>query len=578
MDYLFERAFSESSIIRELCKARIKLAKRRHERAFLHNIRKDHKAAHELGPQNWENIPLDIFPARRNWHRFRPVASKRGTRPSLDINVDALFRATLKLRKQEPNAAWVKNLNRVVARLRRRVLKTKRFSFSRPSITPLVKNTSLHEYRALVVFRLEDKIIDCLTAKYLRESFDELLSDSCLAFRCRQGSKAPPTIHDALARIMEVRTQVRRRDIFVAECDIRGFFDCVSHKLVLSSFEDLVGVARKNNSFFDIDARAKEILAAYLRAFSYSRDVYGSRDAKAQLKSVDSKGYYKWPREDLKALYRGKNLRAIGIPQGGALSCFIANIVLRSADQAIESVRQQSRDLLYLRYCDDMILISSTLGACNRAFENYVHALKKLRLPVHPPKSLSAYSTRKAKLKFWNGKSNRPYRWGTSRDGGMPWIQFVGYQIRYDGLVRVRPKSLKKEFKKVSNASSEMLRAIHPSHIGQIRKTRQQIRHRFRTRLISMAVGRRKLGPPIDGPLPMCWTNGFRGLLKVRFVIHPLKALDRHREYQIRRVDRALAALTLPKVANRKTNAYPYYGLPFSYLGQFGALKRILKT
>jgi hypothetical protein len=566
---LFELEFSEASIIRELCKARVKLAKKRHERQFLHNIRKDRVPAHAITPKNWGAIPLDIFPPRKEWHGFRPQPLKRTQRSSFNVNVDALFQAILKLKRVTPAAPWVKKLNEVISDIQKRALRQKSFKFSRPIIFPAEKNRVRHEYRPLILFQLGDKIIDCLTARYLRESLDELLDDACLAFRCRHEKKSPPTIHDALATILETRSHAHGRDMYVAECDIKGFFDCVSHKVVLDAYNELLSVAGRNNPMFTIDKRATQILKAYLNAYSFSRDIYGNKTTAKQLNEVDPKGTYKWPREDLKKLYGSKKLSRVGIPQGGALSCLIANMVLHKADQAVLNSRAQREQLLYLRYCDDMILIGDSLKRCTLAFSRYKSTLKKLLLPIHVPEVVKGYSTRKLKLAHWNHKSNKPYRWSTPLRG-IPWIQFVGYHIRYDGLVRVRPKSIKKEFKKLSKASAEMLRAIAPSRMSMLRKSRRQIRHRFRTRLISMAVGRRVLGPPIKGPLPMCWTNGFRGLLGKTFVNHALKDLDRHRERQVNRIDRALRGLTLPKAATRdRSGALAFYGSPFSYRGQF---------
>jgi hypothetical protein len=565
----FQNTFSESNIVRELCKARIKLAKKRHDRAFLHNIRKDHPATHDLVPKNWRAISLKIFPPRRQWHRFRPYMSRRGSRPPLDINVETLFRATIKLKKLSPGAPWAKKLDKTVARIRKRALSKGKFKFSPPSISPIEKNPATHEYRPLVLFCLEDKIIDCLAARYLRESLDDSLSESCLAFRCRRPKKAPPTIHGALEKIVNKRKNTRRADLFVAECDIKGFFDCVSHKFVLKAFDEMIAAARGADSSFDIDRRALAILKAYLRTYSYSRDIHNSKEASKLLKEHDPVGWYKWPREDLRLLYGKEKLSDIGIPQGGALSCLIANVVLHSADEAINARRVKGPRVLYLRYCDDMILIASKQRDCKQAFKRYRSALERLRLPIHPPKTVKSYLTRKSKLSFWNGKSNHPYRWGSASNGGIPWIQFVGYQVRYDGMVRIRPKSLKKQFRKVSKASAELLHAIRSASLSSIRKSRQQIRHRLRTRLISIAVGRRTLGPLVEGPLPMCWANGFRGLVSHNFVVHPLKALDRHREQQIRVIDRALVPLKLPKVADHRSKAYRYYGRPFSYLGQF---------
>jgi len=567
---LFELEFGETSIIRELCKARVKLAKKRHERQFLHNIRKDRVPAHDVMPKNWGSISHDIFPPRKKWHGFRPQPLKRRHRSSFNVNVDALFQATIKLKRATPTAPWVKELNKVVSNIQKRALRQKSFKFVPPVVFPAEKNRARHEYRPLVLFQLEDKIIDCLTARYLRESLDQLFNNACLAFRCRYAKKSPPTIHDALNRILETRSQAHNKHMYVAECDIKGFFDCVSHTVVLDAYNGLLLTAGRNNPRFAIDKRATQILIAYLKAYSFSRDIYGNKATTRKLKMVDPKGIYKWPREDLKKLYGSQKLSRVGIPQGGALSCLIANMVLHKADQAVLNPQGRRASLRYLRYCDDMIIIGYSKKHCTLAFKRYKTTLKKLLLPIHVPEAVKEYSTQKLKLAHWNHKSNKPYRWSAPMRRGIPWIQFVGYHIRYDGLVRVRPKSIKKEFKKLSNASAEMLRAIAPSRTSMLRKSRRQIRHRFRTRLISMAVGRRSLGPPIEGPLPMCWTNGFRGLLGKTFVSHPLKALDRHRERQVNRIDRALRGLTLPKTAVRdRSGALTFYGSPFSYCGQF---------
>ena len=46
-------------------------------------------------------------------------------------------------------------------------------------------------------------------------------------------------------------------------------------------------------------------------------------------------------------------------------------------------------------------------------------------------------------------KSKAPYEWGpATKPGRVPWCAFVGYQIRHDGALRLRPSSLKKEVEK----------------------------------------------------------------------------------------------------------------------------------
>jgi hypothetical protein len=94
-----------------------------------------------------------------------------------------------------------------------------------------------------------------------------------------------------------------------------------------------------------------------------------------------------------------------------------------------------------------MILLASKKWVCRKAFDLYCAALKRKQLPIHLPKEPGQYSKQ-----FYAGKSHLPYFWGNHTIGRrIPWIQFVGYQIRYDGLVRVRRKSVQKELKKITS-------------------------------------------------------------------------------------------------------------------------------
>jgi hypothetical protein len=182
--------------------------------------------------------------------------------------------------------------------------------------------------------------------------------------------------------------------------------------------------------------------------------------------------------------------------------------------------------------------------------------------------------------KFWEGKSKAPYLWANAtNESAVPWIQFVGYQIRFDGLVRVRPSSIKKQKQKMTEVADELLEVLNPFRrrggpippfATELRKSNRQIVHRLRQRLISMTVGRVKLGTLSSGPQPMCWAYGFRGLWGRRLVGNVIKGLDRHRERQIRRVIRRLQSR--PPQKSQKSDAddvLTYYGAPFSIWAQF---------
>ncbi|MBK8362805.1 MAG: hypothetical protein IPL24_03750 [Bacteroidetes bacterium] len=58
----------------------------------------------------------------------------------------------------------------------------------------------------------------------------------------------------------------------------------------------------------------------------------------------------------------------MGIPQGGALSGLIANLVLDFADRKMQSLNDSK--LLYVRFCDDMIIIHPSKKKAIEASKN----------------------------------------------------------------------------------------------------------------------------------------------------------------------------------------------------------------
>lgn len=351
----------------------------------------------------------------------------------------------------------------------------------------------------------------------------------------------------------------------MAECDIKSFFDCVSHQAAIDSLEELESECRQREPGFRIDDRARKVFLAYLGCYSFKGNVLG--EGRELLLRKDKDASFPWPEEDLKRLHSGNQLDKIGVPQGGALSCLIANTVLHTADKALKHLSQDGA-LTYLRYCDDMILFAGEQRLCQEGFGEYAKALERRLLPAHPAKDPRPYSKQ-----FYQGKSHQPYRWAK---GEIPWIQFVGYQVRYDGLVRVRSKSVKKESRKITKTADQLISVLalegkNPSLATHIKKTQRQILHRFRQKLISMSVGRIALSSRSETPMAMCWANGFRGLRSRTLVMGALVSLDRQRERQIARVLRRLRLLpVLTKGTDSKvTGVLKFYGGPYSYYGQF---------
>ena len=189
-----------------------------------------------------------------------------------------------------------------------------------------------------------------------------------------------------------------------------------------------------------INDQAGAFLLGAKRLFRFleGRDVLG--DALPGLRTRDPEATFAWTGENgsLDCFYEKPIEEEIGIIQGGALSCLLANLVLHFADLKL-TLAMAGRQYCYLRYCDDMILIATSEADCQRGLDAYREALDLMRLPAHEPDRTVPYGRR-----FWRQKSKGPYRW-SRRLEGVPWIGFVGYQIHQDGHIRIRPASIRKQ-------------------------------------------------------------------------------------------------------------------------------------
>ena len=106
------------------------------------------------------------------------------------------------------------------------------------------------------------------------------------------------------------------------------------------------------------------------------------------------------------------------VPQGGALSCFLANAILDQADWAVENAvkagRRDADDTLYLLYCDDIIRLATNRDQCDRMLNAYASSLVDLKLPAHEMLAFDRPYERSRERKqpsrerekggFWKGK------------------------------------------------------------------------------------------------------------------------------------------------------------------------------
>jgi len=261
----FTEYFTPEQIIRECCKTRIKQAEQSNEQQYVGRLvggRPQQDRDDEVG---------DMLPPRKAWSKFRSRYRHAGTNP----DYTALLRATLALRVTQPNAPWVIRLNAFIDLVEQRALHASSFTFALPKVGWELKKD--HDYRAICRFDLTDNLINGLTAKYLKDFFDPVFEESSYAFRAARPKREMPTHHTAFNRIFQIRQTTKNKDLYVGECDIRGFYDSVDHGVALAAFNRLALHVEHLNTDRVMDARAATIFRAYLDCFSFPQNVLGRR-------------------------------------------------------------------------------------------------------------------------------------------------------------------------------------------------------------------------------------------------------------------------------------------------------------
>jgi len=543
---MLEQYFSDARIINQICKERVKQAVKQHDRQ---NIGRLVGCSNEPAPRH----PFyNLMPPRRQWSAFRPRYRIDGLNPDLY----ALKKAVRILRHQNPELPWVIELNRYIRSIRERVFHSPSFAISPPRINYVLKKRGGQEYRALCQYGVDDNLILCLFANYLREKYDPMFSTSSFAFRAALNGQVT-THHDAFTEIYNLKHNSGNRSLYVAECDIRGFFDTVDHSLALSAF-------REAAQRVSLHPRAEVLFQAYLDCYSFPNNVLA--EAEPRLRQSDPNGHFKWPEPQLRAMHNTdpRGLR-IGVSQGGAVSGIIANLIMDRADKCVEAEGARlGADIHYYRFCDDMVLISPNLKHCKAVFGAYLNKLTELKLAYHEPEETCIYGKQ-----HWKHKSKAPYLWsGQKWFGCVPWVQFVGYQIRYDGLVRPRKEAVAKQCMKLVETTN-MLKygLLQAMQRNPVQASQNQVLSSLKSKLVAQGVGRVK--GYANGPRPMCWASGYRALHNKPIVDHALRSFDKARKKQLRRFAAADIMYGTGITRGNNQNRPDPEGYAYSYHAQF---------
>ena len=164
----------------------------------------------------------------------------------------------------------------------------------------------------------------------LEPIFEADFRDSSYGFRPKRSA------HQA---VEQLRQAVNRGANWVVDADIEAFFDRIDHELLMKLVEKRIS-----------DRRMLKLLRQWLKA--------GVLDGGELLPSDQ------------------------GVPQGGVISCVLANVVLHELDRLWEDRCSQLGQLI--RYADDAVVLCRTEAQAREALWRVGVILDRLRLTLHP--------------------------------------------------------------------------------------------------------------------------------------------------------------------------------------------------
>lgn len=531
---LFEDYFSFDNIVDFLVKQRVKISFQAHQQQYLNKILKINSDL----DFNDLSFLQSVLPPRKKWSRSDSFHKRQKLNTAVENNKTSIKNTIYNIHRRFTKKdlqfletpIWYQNLRKYIFEIRIRTFQDKNFFIHDPDIIPKEKEKGSSIMRPIANFHIDDKLILSLTNKYLTKIFDSVFLDNSTAFRQRIGLKRSPKHHDVIKEIKDYRLININQPLYVAECDIKKFFDCVYHSVIINRYEELKKELSKNEIF--IDRFADNIFHRYLNCYSFNHKVLVKNSDENYWMSFNKKKEceFGWSNHLVEKLKNNEiENEDIGIPQGGALSGLMANIIMHNIDKKIV---EQDSDVLYKRYCDDMIIIHKDAIRCQKLFESYKIALKNNLLEYHEPIELP----RRYRKAFWEegSKSKNTYSWDNHPQyneslSQSRWLSFLGYMINYNGDLKIRKKSFDKQKDKHKKELQSVIAKLKEISDLEISKLRNSILHSFKSKLFSMAVGKVNLSNYKNEGTKMCWGDGFKLIENNKYLRKQLRDLDKSR-------------------------------------------------
>jgi len=189
-------------------------------------------------------------------------------------------------------------------------------------------------FRPLGIPSVKCRIAQEVIRRLINSTFERRFHDNSFGFRPGRNC------HQAIARVIHYAEQGLK---YVVEVDIKGFFDNISHDVIMDSVAAKIA-----------DGNILGLIEKFLKS------------------GVMEEG-------ELKPTQKGT-------PQGGVISPLLANIALDHLDWYLADKGYQ-----FVRYADDLVVLCSTQTEAERALEEVQNFLKEMELQTNPGKTKICY-------------------------------------------------------------------------------------------------------------------------------------------------------------------------------------------
>ena len=458
---------SEKRILELLIKERVKIA----DKKKLRDVPTDRiiKRATDGEKLSTTEEVFTLMPARNSWLRprkqERTLKDGEVSKTCKQILTRSIAITIQQHRKRDTTPQYLKNLDSFIASLRKDICSSERITFSSMKIVgskKKVNSEGIEILRPICVYEsLREKLLISLASKYLSEVFDHLLHEEIISYRPLRKYHGSENLiltnrDNVMENIHAYRKAHRCGTLYVAECDIQKYFDTINHDVIRDCFNSFAYKIKAADANFDY-RQVERIVDAYLNSYSFYRNVASKNEELSRRNQQ-----FEIPKDHLfieRGCYTAEEFEKakdkIGIPQGGALSTLMSNVILHTIDS--ESIlARPDRNRFFCRYGDDILLMHTSKAECETLINSYCEALTRHKLLYHDFISVADKEFRRSdgvgvRSSLWDQKSRKPYLWGRSNveKEAVDWIGFLGYEMRYTGEMRLRRSSLDKRFKMI---------------------------------------------------------------------------------------------------------------------------------